>query len=82
VPQMCLGYPGRVIEIKGDFAKVDFGGGVIKDNILISLVDAKVGDYVIVHAGYAIQVLSEEEARKTLELWRSILESEEGEERV
>uniref|UniRef100_A0A7J3ZNF6 HypC/HybG/HupF family hydrogenase formation chaperone n=1 Tax=Fervidicoccus fontis TaxID=683846 RepID=A0A7J3ZNF6_9CREN len=79
---MCLGYPGRVIEIKGDFAKVDFGGGVIKDNILISLVDAKVGDYVIVHAGYAIQVLSEEEARKTLELWRSILESEEGEERV
>lgn len=82
MPQMCLGYPGRVIEIKGDFAKVDFGGGVIKDNILISLVDAKVGDYVIVHAGYAIQVLSEEEARKTLELWRSILESEEGEERV
>ena len=79
---MCLGYPGRIIEIKGDFAKVDFGGGVVKDNVLISLVNAKVGDYVIVHAGYAIQVLSEEEARKTLELWRRLLETEEGEELV
>ncbi len=71
---MCLGYPGKIIEINGDYAKVDFGGGVIKDNIIISLVDAKVGDYVIVHAGYAIQVLDEEEAIKTIKLWREYFE--------
>ena len=75
---MCLGYPGKIIEIKGDFAKVDFGGGVVRDNIIISLVDAKVGDYVIVHAGYAIQVLDEEEARKTIELWRELMRVAEG----
>ena len=66
---MCLGYPGKIIEIKREFAKVDFGSGVIKDKIIISLVDAKEGDYVIVHAGYAIQVLDEEEAMESLKLW-------------
>ena len=72
---MCLGYPGKVIEVKGDYAKVDFGGGVVKDNIIISLVDVKVGDYVIVHAGYAIQVLDEDEALETIRLWREYFES-------
>jgi len=72
---MCLGYPGKIIEIKGDYAKVDFGGGVVKDSIIISLVDAKVGDYVIVHAGYAIQVLDEEEAKKVIETWKEYLEN-------
>jgi hydrogenase expression/formation protein HypC len=67
---MCLGYPGRIIEVDGDLAKVDFGGGVVRENIIISLVDAGVGDYVIVHAGYAIQVLDEDEALKTIETWR------------
>jgi len=71
---MCLGYPGKIVEIRGDYAKIDFGGGVIKDNIIISLVDAKVGDYVIVHAGYAIQVLDEDEALKTIETWREYFE--------
>jgi len=66
---MCLGYPGKVVEINGCYAKVDFGG-VVKDNVLISFVDAKVGDYVIVHAGFAIQVVSEEEAKKMLEFWK------------
>ncbi len=70
---MCLGYPGKIIDIQGDYAKVNFGNGVIKDNILIALVDAKVGDYVIVHAGYAIQVLNEDEAREVLETWREYL---------
>ncbi|MEM2026731.1 MAG: HypC/HybG/HupF family hydrogenase formation chaperone [Candidatus Bathyarchaeia archaeon] len=71
---MCLAVPARVIEVKGDLAKVDFGGVVREVNI--SLVDAKIGDYVLVHAGYAIQVLDEEEAKETLELWREILEFE------
>ncbi|MEM3590303.1 MAG: HypC/HybG/HupF family hydrogenase formation chaperone, partial [Candidatus Bathyarchaeia archaeon] len=46
---MCLAIPGRVMEIKGGLAKVDFGG--VTREVDISLVDPKVGDYVIVHAG-------------------------------
>ncbi|MBS7640230.1 MAG: HypC/HybG/HupF family hydrogenase formation chaperone [Candidatus Bathyarchaeia archaeon] len=74
---MCLAVPAKVIEINGDLAKVDFGGGVIRE-ANISLVDAKVGDYVLIHAGYAIQVLDEEEAKETLRLWMEILKAEEG----
>ena len=80
VLEMCLGYPGKIIEIKGDYAKVDFGDGVIRDNIIISLVDAKVGDYVIVHAGYAIQVLDKEEAIRVIETWKEYLRSLEARE--
>ncbi len=69
---MCVAYPGKVIEVRGDFAKVDFGFGTVKDNVLISLVNAKVGDYVLVHAGYAIQVVDEDEAKKTIEMWNEM----------
>lgn len=51
--------------------KLDFGG-VIKENVIISLVDAKIGDYVLVHAGFAIQVVDEEEAKKMIELWEEM----------
>jgi hydrogenase expression/formation protein HypC len=50
---------------------LDFGG-VIKENVIISLVDAKIGDYVLVHAGFAIQVVDEEEAKKMIELWEEM----------
>lgn len=72
---MCLAVPARVIEVNGDLAKADFGGVIREVNV--SLVDAKVGDYILVHAGYAIQVIDEKEAEETLELWREILRSEE-----
>lgn len=68
---MCVAFPGKVVEIIGDLARVDFGG-VVKDNVIISLVNAKVGDYVLVHAGYAIQVVDEEEAKKMIELWEEM----------
>jgi hydrogenase expression/formation protein HypC len=68
---MCLGVPARVIEIENNIAKVDFGGATRSINI--SLVDVKVGDYVIVHAGYAIQVLDKKSAEETLQLFREIL---------
>ncbi|MEM1514551.1 MAG: HypC/HybG/HupF family hydrogenase formation chaperone [Candidatus Bathyarchaeia archaeon] len=77
---MCLAVPARIIEVNGDLAKVDFGGVIREANV--SLVDAKVGDYVLVHAGYAIQVLDKEEAEETLRLWREILEVEEEREDV
>lgn len=72
---MCLAVPAKVVEIQGGKAQVDFGGGVSRE-VDISLVDVKVGEYVLVHAGYAIQVLSQEEAEETLRLWREVLEVE------
>ena len=77
---MCLAIPAKVIEVSGTTAKVDFGEGVLRE-VNVSLVDVKAGDYVLVHAGYAIQVLSEEEAVETLKLWSEILELAEAEER-
>jgi hydrogenase expression/formation protein HypC len=71
---MCLAIPAKVIRIQGDKAQVDFGGGVLRE-VNIQLVNAKTGNYVLVHAGYAIQVLEEKEALETLQLWNEVLES-------
>ena len=77
---MCLAIPGRIVAITGTTAKVDFGG-VTRDAELTLVPDAAAGDYVLVHAGFAIQVLSEEEAQETLrlfaELARAVSEDEE-----
>lgn len=72
---MCLAMPAKILSINGDEAEVDFGGAVKKTNI--SMVDAKVGEYVIIHAGFAIQKVDEEEARETLQLWNEFLEGSE-----
>ena len=71
---MCLAIPAKVLEVKGDKAQVDFGGGVLRE-VNTALVNAKVGNYVLVHAGYAIQILDEQEAQETLRLWNEILEN-------
>lgn len=71
---MCLAVPAEVKSIDGHMATVDYGG--VRRTANISLVEAKVGDYVIVHAGYAIQVMDREEAEKTLELFREMLDLE------
>ncbi len=70
---MCLAFPGKVIAINGPFAQVDFGEGTVREDINVSLVEVEVGKYVLVHAGYAIQVMNEDEARRTLQLWKEIL---------
>ena len=62
------------MDLQGDKASVDFGQGVLRE-VNVSLVEAKVGDYVLVHAGYAIQIIEEQEAKETLSLWNSILEA-------
>ena len=72
---MCLAIPARVVTRRGDKAQVDFGEGVLRE-VNITLVEAKVGDYVLVHAGYAVQILDEKEALETLSLWNEILASE------
>jgi len=72
---MCLAIPAKVVSVEEDKAKVDFGEGVLRE-VNVALVNAKIGDYVLVHAGYAIQVLDEKEALETLRLWSEILEME------
>ncbi len=68
---MCLAVPGRIVEIDGDMAVVDYGG-VRKRASIMTLPDAKVGDMVIVHAGFAISKVDEEEAQKTLAAFAEI----------
>jgi len=68
---MCLGIPARILEIDGSgllaMGKVDFGG-VIREVCLAYVPQAQVDDYVIVHAGFAISQLDEQEAQQSLEL--------------
>ncbi len=71
---MCLAVPGLIENIDGEKAEVNFGGVTREANI--SLVDADIGDYVIVHAGYAIERLEEEEAKKSLEAWDEVLKAQ------
>jgi len=70
---MCLAIPAEVLEIQGNTAKVDFGEGVLRE-VNVMLVDAEVGEYVLVHAGYAIQVIDRKAAEETLKMWEEILE--------
>ncbi len=71
---MCLAIPAKIVNRKDDVAEVDFGEGVLRE-VNVTLVEAKNGDYILVHAGYAIQVLDENEALETLSLWSQILAS-------
>lgn len=73
---MCLAIPGEIVEITGSdpltrMARVSFGG-VIREASLAYVPDAKPGDYVLVHAGFALQTIDEEEARRTLELFEQM----------
>ncbi len=71
---MCLAIPGLIKSIEGDEAEIDFGGVTRKANV--SLVDVEEDDYVIVHAGYAIEKLEEEDARKSLEAWEEVMKAQ------
>lgn len=73
--KMCLAIPAKVVSISGNSARVNFGEGVTRD-INVALVDVKVGEYVLVHAGYAIQVMDETEAQETIKLWNEIFQAE------
>jgi hydrogenase expression/formation protein HypC len=69
---MCLAIPAKIVEVQGDIAKVDFGQGIVR-TVNVLLVEAQVGEYILVHAGYAIQVIDKEAAEETLRLWEEIL---------
>lgn len=64
-----LAHVGKITQIQGETGKVDLGGGTIV-SVNIALTDAKVGDYVLVHAGYVLKVLDIEEAERMLARWR------------
>jgi hydrogenase expression/formation protein HypC len=72
---MCLGVPGKITEIYPQdglrMGRIDFGG-VTREACLEYVPQAKVGDYAVVHVGFAISLVSEAEARETLELLRQI----------
>jgi len=69
---MCLAVPALVIEVNGDIASVEFGG--IKRDVNITLIDSpKKGDFVLIHVGYAIHRISQEDAQETLIIWEEML---------
>ncbi|MCH4157000.1 MAG: HypC/HybG/HupF family hydrogenase formation chaperone [Acidaminococcaceae bacterium] len=70
---MCVAFPGLVKEIEGQHAQVDFAGTLARVNL--ALVEAKVGDYVLVHAGMAIQVMQAEQAQELTDLYRELEEA-------
>jgi hydrogenase expression/formation protein HypC len=74
---MCLAIPAKVLEVKGDVARVDFGQGVARE-VNVMLVEAREGEYVLVHAGYAIQVVDQKAAEENLRLWRELLAQNES----
>lgn len=72
---MCLGIPVRIIEKEGKEGMGEFKG--VKRNISFALLDnARVGEYVILHAGFAIQKLDPKEAEKTLEIFEELTKLE------
>jgi hydrogenase expression/formation protein HypC len=73
---MCYAIPGRIIAVEGDMGTVDFGGVRKKANLTI-LPSAKKGDYVLVHAGFAIERLSRRSAEESLKLIKELGEAAE-----
>jgi len=71
---MGLGIPGKVIEIEKNVAQVDVEG-VLRDVSLDLCPDVSVGEYVLIHAGFAIQKMDEKEAEETLDLLRQMAEA-------
>jgi hydrogenase expression/formation protein HypC len=67
--QMCLSIPGRILSITEHIAEVDIGGVTTRANIVL-LDNVRVGDYVLVHTGFAIQKYDRNDAEETLELFR------------
>ncbi len=73
---MCLAIPGQIVSISGDdpltrTGKVNFGG-IVKEVNLAYVPEAKVGDYVIVHVGFAISIVDEQEAKEVFEYLREM----------
>jgi hydrogenase expression/formation protein HypC len=75
---MCLSIPGKIVDIYETdgllMGKIDFDG-VTRESCLAYVPEARVGDYAIIHVGFALNLLSEEEAQETLDLFKQISEA-------
>ncbi|MFX1363891.1 MAG: HypC/HybG/HupF family hydrogenase formation chaperone [Promethearchaeota archaeon] len=72
---MCLAIPGKILEIDQNSALVDFDG--IKQNVIIALIqNPEIGKYVVVHAGYAIEMMDEKDALVAIEQWKELAEEQ------
>ena len=74
---MCLAVPVKITRIEGDQADVDIGGVSRKVSIALTP-EARIGDYVLLHTGYAINVLDEDEARETLDILERMVAAGDG----
>ena len=69
--EMCLAVPTRIVSIEGQEAEAEIGG--VRRRVSVALTpEARAGDYVLIHAGFAISVLDEQEARESLELFKEL----------
>lgn len=68
---MCLSIPGKIVSIDDEIAKVSIGGSEVEASLQL-LDDVKVGEYVLVHSGFALERISDEEAQKMLETIRAM----------
>ncbi|MBA7687362.1 hypothetical protein ES703_95824 [subsurface metagenome] len=72
---MCLAIPGKILEIDDNSALIDFDG--IKQKVIIALIqNPEIGKYVIVHAGYAIEMMNEKDALEAIEQWNELAEEQ------
>jgi hydrogenase expression/formation protein HypC len=71
---MCLAVPAKVVEIDNqkEHAIVDYGDGT-RRKVNVSLIDAKIGDYVLIHAGFAIQIINEKDAKATIDIFKEMI---------
>jgi len=74
---LCLAVPAKVVKVEGDHAEVEIGGIRREASIALLLGEGvAIGDYVLIHTGYAISKVDEEEARAILATWREVMEAE------
>lgn len=69
---MCIAMPGKIVSIQGTKAKTDFNGNVVDVNV--GLINPTVGDYVLVHAGCAIEIMTQDKALELIELFHELEE--------
>lgn len=69
---MCVAVPGMITEIHGNTAKADILGNICEANV--SLVEAKVGDYILIHAGFAIEVVNNDQAQEMISIFEELNE--------
>lgn len=69
---MCVAAPGRVVKINGNTAVIDYNGNKVNANK--GIVDVKIGDWVLVHAGLIIQILPEDEAKNMADIFSELEE--------